>query len=68
MTFGLLLLGFYAVLFLQIILHEFGHMIAGWLSGYQFTSFRVGSLMWVRQGGRCGSGDSPSRERAASAS
>ena len=52
MTFGLLLLGFYDVLFLQIILHEFGHMVAGWLSGYQFTSFRVGSLMWVRQGGR----------------
>jgi hypothetical protein len=51
MTFGLLLLGFYAVMFLQIILHEFGHMVAGWLSGYQFTSFRVGSLMWVKQGG-----------------
>ena len=47
-TFGLLLLGLYAVLFLQIILHEFGHMVAGWLSGYQFTSFRVGSLMWVK--------------------
>ncbi len=51
-TCGLLLLGLYAALFGQIVLHEAGHMIAGWFSGYTFTSFRVGSLMCVRQSGR----------------
>ena len=30
--------------FLHIIIHESGHLIFGLLSGYQFVSFRVGSL------------------------
>ncbi|MDO5134890.1 MAG: hypothetical protein Q4D55_02450 [Eubacteriales bacterium] len=36
--------------YLQIILHEGGHMIGGLLSGYRFSSFRIGSLMWVKEG------------------
>ena len=43
--FGLLLLALYAVMYLQIILHEGGHLIFGLLTGYGFSSFRVGSLM-----------------------
>ena len=43
--FGLLLLGMYLVMYLQIILHEGGHLVCGLLSGYGFSSFRVGSLM-----------------------
>ena len=30
-----------------IILHEFGHLIGGLLSGYEFISFRIGSLTLV---------------------
>lgn len=33
---------------LQIILHEGGHLLCGLLSGYRFLSFRVGSVMWVQ--------------------
>lgn len=31
-----------------ILFHEFGHLIAGLLSGYRFLSFRVGNLVLVR--------------------
>ena len=50
--FGLLLLGFLAVLFIQIIVHEGGHLVFGLLSGYQFSSFRVGSFMVVKLDGK----------------
>ena len=43
--FGLLLLALYAVMYLQIILHEGGHLIFGLLTGYGFSSVGVGSLM-----------------------
>ena len=35
-------------LYVQIIIHEFGHFIFGLLSGYQLVSFRVGSFTLVR--------------------
>jgi len=37
---------------LHIILHEAGHLLMGKLSGYSFVSFRVYSLMIVRQNGK----------------
>lgn len=37
---------------LNIIVHECGHLVFGLLCGYHFCSFRVGSLMLVRQKGR----------------
>lgn len=43
---GLVLL--VAALFLQIILHEAGHLVCGLLTGYRFCSFRIGSLMLYR--------------------
>ena len=42
-----MLLGMY----LQIIIHESGHLLFGLLTGYRFCSFRIGSLMWIRQDG-----------------
>lgn len=46
----------YACLFvslqLQTAIHEAGHLIAGKLSGYQFVSYRIGSLLLIRQDGK----------------
>ena len=41
LVFGLMLAGMYLIMYLQIILHEGGHLIFGLLSGYGFSSFRV---------------------------
>lgn len=49
---GFLLLGVYLMLLLQIVIHEAGHLVFGLLSGYRFSSFRVGSLMCVKERGR----------------
>jgi len=35
-------------LYLNIILHEAGHLIFGLLSGYSFSSFRIGRFMWLK--------------------
>ena len=32
--------------------HEAGHLICGLLSGYGFASYRIGSLMWIKQDGK----------------
>lgn len=37
---------------LQIIVHESGHLIAGLISGYKFSSFRIGSLVWISVDGK----------------
>ncbi len=42
---------FLAAILVQITLHEAGHLVCGLLSGYRFCSFRVGSLMWMREDG-----------------
>lgn len=47
---GILLILFMSVL-LQIILHEAGHLLFGWISGYRFLSFRIGSFMWLKKDG-----------------
>lgn len=47
---GVLLMFF--CLFLQVLLHEAGHLVCGLLSGYRFLSFRVFSLTIVAQDGR----------------
>ena len=41
-------IGMYIAIFLQIVMHESGHLIAGLLTGYTFSSFRFGNLMWVK--------------------
>ena len=41
-----------AVLILQIIIHEAGHLVFGLLTGYRFISFRVYSFMWMKDNDR----------------
>ena len=48
----LFILCLYAAIFLQLILHEAGHLVFGLLSGYRFQSFRIGSFLWLREEGR----------------
>ena len=39
----------YFIILIQIILHEGGHLIFGLLTGYRFSSFRIGSFMWIKE-------------------
>lgn len=36
--------------YLQIVLHEAGHLVCGLMSGYRFVSFRVGSITLFKDG------------------
>ncbi len=38
--------------FLQLILHEGGHLTGGLVSGYKFESFRIGGVLLTKIGGR----------------
>lgn len=38
--------------YFQIALHEGGHLVFGLLTGYRFSSYRIGSFMWIRQDGK----------------
>lgn len=44
-----LFIGMYLAIFVHMIIHEAGHLIFGLLSGYRFSSFRIGSFMWVQE-------------------
>lgn len=44
-----LFLMIYISLYLQIIVHEGGHLLFGLMTGYRFSSFRIGSFMWIRK-------------------
>ena len=46
------LLVFYAVYFVQIIVHESGHLVFGIITGYKFSSFRIGNVIITKQNGR----------------
>lgn len=41
-----------AAFFLQVIIHEGGHLLFGLLSGYRFVSFRIFSWTWIRKDGK----------------
>ena len=49
---GILFLGFVLGLFLQIAVHEAGHLVFGLLTGYKFCSYRLGNLMLQLEDGR----------------
>ncbi|WP_313130913.1 M50 family metallopeptidase [Anaerocolumna sp.] len=49
---GLLSIGMCIAFFVQIIIHEAGHLIFGLLTGYRYISFRIGSFMWVKENDR----------------
>jgi len=38
--------------FLQIVVHEAGHLVFGLMTGYQYSSFRIGSFIWVKLDGK----------------
>lgn len=42
----------YLAILLQLILHEVGHLLFGLASGYRFSSFRIGSFLWLKENGR----------------
>ncbi|MBE5887133.1 MAG: M50 family metallopeptidase [Lachnospiraceae bacterium] len=44
-----LFLGMYVAIFIQLIIHEAGHLVFGLVSGYKFSSFRIFSFMWVKE-------------------
>ncbi|MBQ3012790.1 MAG: M50 family metallopeptidase [Clostridia bacterium] len=52
LSFAGLLLGIYVAFFFHVIVHEAGHLIFGLLTGYKFSSFRIGSFMWMKENGK----------------
>ena len=44
-----LLLAIYLAMFIQMVVHEAGHLVFGLLTGYQFSSFRIGSFMFIKE-------------------
>ncbi len=43
---------FFLSLFVQVILHELGHLLFGLFTGYKFSSFRIFNFMWVKIDGK----------------
>lgn len=43
---------FLAAFYLQIIIHEAGHLVFGLLTGYRFSTFRIASFLWMREDGK----------------
>lgn len=50
----ILFVGFILGMYLQIAVHEGGHLVFGLLTGYRFCSYRLGSFMLVKEDGRLG--------------
>ena len=51
--FPLLFICFFLItLFLQVTLHEAGHLICGLASGFRFVSFRIFNFTWIRKDGK----------------
>jgi hypothetical protein len=49
----LILIGvMYVGMVVEIAVHEAGHLVFGLLTGYRFCSYRIFSLMWIREGER----------------
>ena len=47
-----ILVMFFVSFILQIIVHEGGHCLFGYLNGFKFVSFRIGSYIWVNDNGK----------------
>ena len=52
LLFGVLALSVYAAMALQTVIHEAGHLVFGLATGYQFSSFRIFSWMWMKEDGK----------------
>ena len=42
----------YLAIFLEMVIHEMGHLVFGLLTGYKFVSYRVGSITFIKEEGR----------------
>ena len=49
---AVLFLCMYGAILVQIIIHEAGHLVFGLATGYRFSSFRIFSLMWLKENGK----------------
>ena len=38
--------------FIQAVIHEAGHLVFGLLTGYEFVSYRIGSVMFIKERGK----------------
>ena len=47
-----LAIAIYLAMFIQIVIHEAGHLVFGLLTGYQFSSFRIASFMFIKEDGK----------------
>lgn len=47
-----MVLAVYGAMLIQTIVHEAGHLVFGLVSGYEFSSFRIGSLMLIKEDGK----------------
>lgn len=47
-----IILGVFVTFYLQIIMHEAGHLVCGLISGYKFVSFRIGNLILYKKAGK----------------
>ncbi|MBP3379915.1 MAG: hypothetical protein J6K77_03510 [Ruminococcus sp.] len=52
LTLPIILIWFYLAYFIELIIHETGHMVMGLLTGYKFLSFRIGSFTIMKENGR----------------
>lgn len=48
----ILLISLFILMYIQIIIHELGHLIFGLISKYKFLSFRIGNMMLVKEKGK----------------
>ena len=48
-TIIIILFELYLSIFLQVIIHELGHLFFGLMTGYKFLSYRIGSLMIIKK-------------------
>lgn len=42
----------YVAIFLEMAIHEMGHLVFGLLTGYKFVSYRVGSYTFIKEDGK----------------
>lgn len=47
-----MILAIYGAMLIQIIVHEAGHLVFGLISGYEFSSFRIGNMMVLKEDGK----------------